>query len=374
MFSALTRNGAHRHSGRAENGPLLSFGRPHSRDGRVKQFIRGRHGKWPPERRALCLFHAACCPGFSRLGLKNVPLTVKEGRRFLQENGLNSAAGMAKDAALAASASCGAPKATPLGPLLKLENLEFAYDGRNPCLKGINLSFYTGQITAILGENGAGKTTLLKTIVGLLKPQRGKIFLHGRDITGVQPEKLADSIGDLSQNPNDYLFHDTVREELAYGLKIRGRSDPERLVKMMRLLEIEHLSETHPRDGASGERQRIALGTVMVTEPLILLLDEPTRGLDPLMKLRLTGLLRALQAEGKTIVVVTHDVEFAANVAERVVIIYDGVVVADGIGKPFLLTPFTMLAVNRLFRGMDEGVLTVEEASSKLQILQREVD
>ena len=253
--------------------------------------------------------------------------------------------------------------------------MEFAYDGRNPCLKGINLSFYTGQITAILGENGAGKTTLLKTIVGLLKPQRGKIFLHGRDITGVQPEKLADSIGYLSQNPNDYLFHDTVREELAYGLKIGGRSDPERLAKMMRLLEIEHLSETHPRDGASGERQRIALGTVMVTEPLILLLDEPTRGLDPLMKLRLTGLLRTLQTEGKTIVVVTHDVEFAANVAERVVILYDGAVVADGDRKTVLAhSLYYAPQVNRLFRGLDGGVLTVEEASSKLQILQREVD
>lgn len=326
------------------------------------------------EERYVC-FMPPVAQVFSRLGLKNVPLTVKEGRRFLQENRLNSAAGAAKEAAPAASASCSVPKATPLNPLLKLENMEFAYDGRNPCLKGINLSFYTGQITAILGENGAGKTTLLKTIVGLLKPQRGKIFLHGRDITGVQPEKLADSIGYLSQNPNDYLFHDTVREELAYGLKIGGRSDPERLAKMMRLLEIEHLSETHPRDGASGERQRIALGTVMVTEPLILLLDEPTRGLDPLMKLRLTGLLRTLQTEGKTIVVVTHDVEFAANVAERVVILYDGAVVADGDRKTVLAhSLYYAPQVNRLFRGLDGGVLTVEEASSKLQILQREVD
>ena len=304
---------------------------------------------------------------FSQLELGSVPLTIKEGRKLLRQNGLHLTAGMKNRAVQKAG--------VPASPLLQIRDLEFAYDSRSPCLKGINLSFYPGEITVILGENGAGKTTLLKTINGLLSPQRGKIFLKGGEITGKRAETLADRIAYLSQDPNDYLFHNTVQEEIAYGIKVRGSKNPERVKKTMQLLEIEHLAEAHPRDGSGGERQRIALGAVLVTDPDILLLDEPTRGLDPAMKEHLASLLQKIQDKGKTIVVVTHDVEFAVEVATRVLILHDGQVVADGDRETVLANSlYYAPQINRLFRGMDENVPTVEAALRKLTNRQHGVE
>ena len=300
---------------------------------------------------------------FSALEVEKIPLTIKEGRQLLHQNGFKNVATPGNAAAVVPDPGLKKPTAATLC----LKKVEFAYDNRTPCLKGVNLSLDAAEITVILGENGAGKSTLLKTINGLLTPQRGKIFLGQQDITGQRPEILADQIGYLSQDPNDYLFHDTVGEEIAYGLKVRGHKNPERVQRVMELLEIGHLSGTHPRDASGGERQRIALGTALVTDPPILLLDEPTRGLDPQMKQRLAMLLRTLQAAGKTVVVVTHDVEFAAAVAGRVVILSDGQVVADGKGETVLANSlYYAPQVSRLFRGLEAGVLTVEMAIKKL--------
>jgi len=308
---------------------------------------------------------------FSALGLEKVPLTIKEGRDILRQGWPKSSV---KNGHLAIKTPLIGSRINGGPPLLRIKDLHFAYDNRNPCLKGVNLTLYPGEIAALLGENGAGKSTLLKCINGLLTPQKGKIFLENKDITGQPAEILASRIGYLSQNPNDYLFHDTVREEIAYGLKVRGEKADDRVIRTMELLEIAHLWDTHPRDASGGERQRIALGTVLVTDPLLLLLDEPTRGLDPEKKQRLARLLRALKNKGKTAVVVTHDVEFAAEVAERAIILSDGQVVADGDRKTvFGDSLYYAPQVSRLCRGVEPGVLTVEEAVGKLNDLARGV-
>ncbi len=282
---------------------------------------------------------------FSHLEAGSIPLTIKEGRKLLQKKGLYPASGKERPAVQSATA--------PSDPLLQIRKLEFAYEKRSPCLKGIDLAFYPGEITAILGENGAGKTTLLKAINGLLRPQRGKIMLGNADITGERAETLAGHIAYLSQDPNDYLFHDTVQEEIAYGIAQRGNKNPGRAEKVMQFLGIEHLAGSYPRDGSAGERQRIALGCVLAVDPDLLLLDEPTRGLDLAAKQHLASLLQNIRDEGKAVVVVTHDVEFAAETAARVVILHDGQVVADGDRGTILANSLCYAPqVDRLFRGM----------------------
>ncbi len=293
---------------------------------------------------------------FSQLKMGSVPLTIKEGRKLLQQKGLPLAlnkipAAVPVDLPPIQNADAPAP------PLLRVKDLEYAYAGRTPCLKFINLSLYPGEITSILGENGSGKTTLLKTVNGLLTPRRGKIYLKNEDVTGRHAEILADRIAYLSQNPNDYLFHNTVQEEIAFGIKACDGKTAVRVKKIMQLLEIEHLAAIHPRDCAGGEKQRIALATVLVKDPCILLLDEPTRGLDPALKQHLAKLLQKIRKEGKAIVVVTHDVEFAAEVASRVVILHDGQVVADGRRDTVLANSlYYAPQANRLFRGLVKNV------------------
>ncbi len=304
---------------------------------------------------------------FSALGAEKIPLTIKEGRKLLREYKLSPAA----EAGGTLAAACGcAGKFPDAAMFLEIKNLEYAYQKHLLCLEDINLSFSSGEITVILGENGAGKSTLLKLICGLLTSRHGRILLEGQDITGLPAEMLAGRIGYLSQDPNDYLFHDTVREEIAYGLKVRGQKDFGRVEETLQHLEIAHLADSHPRDAAGGERQRIALGAVLVTDPHVLLLDEPTRGLDSAVKGRLVKLLRTLRDEGKTLVIVTHDVEFAVEVADRAVILSGGRVVAEGDCKTVLSNSLYYASqINRLFRGLAPEVLTVEEAIKKLKIL-----
>ena len=354
---------------------------------------------------------------FSSMETQHIPLTIKEGRQLLRQQGwppavrqegppgrraepgdasasagpsagpsasVGASAGPSASSRAGAGANVGGSASAPApasasssstpAPLVRLKDVEFAYGNNPSCLREINLAFYPGQLTVILGENGAGKSTLLKVINGLLKPQRGRVFLQEQDVTGQRAETLSDRIGFLSQDPNDYLFHDTVQEEVGFGLQVRGRREPGRVEETLQRLEIAHLARTHPRDASGGERQRIALASVLVTDPPVLLLDEPTRGLDTLMKGHLAGLLKSLQEQGKTVVVVTHDVEFAAEVGGRVVILSDGQVVADG-SRDEVLSDSLYYApqVNRLFRGLAPGILTVRDAIEKLKFLARGV-
>lgn len=253
-------------------------------------------------------------------------------------------------------------------PLLETRNLGFAYPGKELCLRGINLQLHRGGVTAVLGENGAGKSTLLKNICGLLKPQQGKIYQQGQDITGYRAEDLSSQIGYLSQNPNDYLFNDTVEDEVAFDLKIRGAKDLSTVEPVLELLHLSELRSVNPRDLSGGEKQRVAMGTVLVRNPDVLLLDEPTRGLDVKLKHQLVELLQQLKHRGKSIVLVTHDIEFVGEVADRVIIMSDGEIVMDG-GRQEVLANSLYYApqVNRLFRGVDHGVMTVHDGVERIK-------
>jgi len=312
-----------------------------------------------------------------------IPLTIKEGRGVL--HGLLASAGnrgallplvnmknssSQEHLSLVRSArqrkfrpNISAATKPAEAPLLKAGDLGFAYPGNELLLRGINLEINRGESVAVLGENGAGKSTLLKIFCGLFKPQQGKIYWQGSDITGQRAEELSRMIGYLSQNPNDYLFNDTVEEELAFDLKVRGEEERGAVKRVLELLNLSELRDVNPRDLSGGERQRVALGTVLVRDPALLLLDEPTRGLDVKLKHQLAGMLKNLKEKGKGIFLVTHDIEFAVEVADRVVIISAGEIVADG-GREEILANSLYYApqVNRLFRGVDPAVMTVRDA------------
>lgn len=296
------------------------------------------------------------------------PLTIKEGRKILKEQ-----VGIQKDEPVepwtVSPAHVSAGNSKNKVPVLETKNLCFAYPKKEKCLKGLSLKLYPGEITAVLGENGSGKSTLLKNLNGLLKPQQGKILLNQKDITCSRAEQLSAYIGYLSQNPNDYLFNETVFEEISFNLKARGRDNKRWVEQLIDLLKLAHLKEVNPRDLSGGERQRVALGTVLAVNPPVLLLDEPTRGLDAELKHELGLILNVLRDQGKSILVVTHDIEFAAELSQRVLIISDGEIAAEG-DKAEILSNSLYYAsqVNKLFRGICPSILTVEEAVQYLKM------
>jgi len=301
---------------------------------------------------------------FAHTGSPVIPLTVKEGRRLLKKSTWSGS----KEKAAAAVRQEHAGPSPGKEPVFEVKDLWFAYPNGREALRGINLSAGPGEFLAVLGENAAGKTTLLKHLAGLLKPNRGKVTIMGRDTRQATPQQMARTVGYLSQNPNDYLFQDTVAEELHFTLNNLGLPDEGRVDRLLKKLGLDRCRQTNPRDLSSGERQRAALASVMVAGPRLLLLDEPTRGLDYGLKAGLGNLLREIAESGTTVLLVTHDVEFAAEYACRVVMLFDGRIASDGpkhavLGNSMFYAP----QISKLFRGIDSGVLTFREAVEKMR-------
>jgi energy-coupling factor transport system ATP-binding protein len=216
---------------------------------------------------------------------------------------------------------------------------------------------------ALLGRNGSGKSTLLKSIVGLIKPQRGTVHINGANVINKTTAQICTQVGYLPQDPSALLFADTVQEELAITLRNHQTQPPKPQALISSLLQQLGLSDhahAYPRDLSTGERQRVAFGAVAITQPKALLLDEPTRGLDYENKQQLLGLVRTWQALGAAIVLVTHDVELMAEIANRVVLLSQGEVIADGAPAEVLgASPLFAPQVARLFPGT--GWLTLSD-------------
>jgi energy-coupling factor transporter ATP-binding protein EcfA2 len=299
---------------------------------------------------------------FARAGSPSVPLTVKEGRLLVKKMFYRSTpAEISLDNAKQ-------ERPADRTPVIDVEDLWFSYPNGNEVLHGVDLKVYSGEFVALLGENAAGKTTLLKHLVGLLKPDRGRVRILERDTRRTTPQELAHFVGYLSQNPNDYLFQATVADELRFTLTNLGLAEGDRIDRVLEKLALESFRAANPRDLSSGERQRVALASVMVAKPQLLVLDEPTRGLDYGLKERLGRLLRAIAAEGTTILVVTHDVEFAAEYARRAVMLFDGRIAADGPKQQILGgSMFYAPQISRLFRHIDDQVFTFEEGLTRLR-------
>lgn len=208
--------------------------------------------------------------------------------------------------------------------LAELDQVEFSYQPRRPVLNQLSLPLKQGILTALMGENGAGKTTVLKLLMGSLRPQGGKVRVKGQDPTRFSPRRLAACMGYLSQEPGDYLFSPTVRKEIEFTCQTLNRESTGLVDALLEQFHLQKLAARNPRDLSWGERQRTALASVLAGRPEILLLDEPTRGLDARLKNELGQLLRQIAAQGTAILVVTHDREFAVRFADHILHLQSG--------------------------------------------------
>lgn len=224
-------------------------------------------------------------------------------------------------------------EATQGAPLLEVDDVRFAYDADAHALDGVSLRIDAGEFVALVGQNGSGKTTLAKHLNGLLAPQSGAVRLAGRDLRELRLGDVARDVGFVFQDPDHQLFCATVEEEVAYGPRHLDLSPDEVAARVERALAVCGLADRRTMDPfllRKGERQRLAVAAVLATEPRVLVLDEPTTGLDHHEQQAVLALLDELHRAGRTIVVITHAPWLVAEHATRAVLMARGRIVFDG--------------------------------------------
>ena len=269
---------------------------------------------------------------------ENCPLTVVEARQYLAKNFMKEQQGESKDKKPTMKKKQQSDKA----PVLELKSIWFKYKKKGlDVLKDTSLQLQQGEIFCLLGANGSGKSTALKCAAGILKPYAGKIKVKNK------------TIGYLPQNVETVFVTDMVEEDL----KLVGLKEDFEFP-----FDLSPYYKKHPYDLSGGEKQIVAIAKVLLKGADILLLDEPAKGLDANAKNILLELLRALKAQGKTILLVTHDVEFAALCGDRLALFYRGEIVSSGSEKDFFIrNAYYTTAASRVARGFFEGVVTTDE-------------
>ena len=283
-------------------------------------------------------------------GSGDCPLTVREGRNWL-------------------SSTYPEPKANAMpaketddeinNPALSLKELWFRYEKDSPdVLRGVSAQVPTGSLYAIVGGNGAGKSTTLKAICGICKPYRGKVRVFGKPVEKYKASELFKGcLAMLPQDPKSLFVKKTVREDLA-----EMTEDKKKIAEIAAICEIEELLDSHPYDLSGGEQQRSALAKVLLTEPKLLLLDEPTKGIDSFFKEKLAAILCKLKEQGITIVMVSHDVEFCAKYADMVSMFFDGQMLTTDTPRRFFgNNSFYTTAANRMSRHVFSMAVTAED-------------
>ena len=251
--------------------------------------------------------------------------------------------------------------------VIEMEDVWFRYTREgNDILRGENLTVRRGEWFCLMGGNGAGKSTTLKAICGNVKPYKGKIKVDGLDIKKASVKELfTNKLGMLPQNPQALFTEINCEEELLealYGFNIKDDEKDQRVTEMLELLELDHLRKSNPYDLSGGEQQRLALGKILLLEPTILLLDEPTKGLDPFFKRILADIFMKLKARGTTILMVSHDIEFCAEYADRCALFFDGMAISTADSKKFFAgNNFYTTASNRVARKWFDTAVTCEE-------------
>lgn len=290
------------------------------------------------------------------------PLTVREGKRYLQEHFLPE-----RKTLKAAPERKKRENDTSSSPAISMKQVCFRY-GREleDILSGVDLEIHRGEIVSILGGNGSGKTTLLLAAAGLLKPYRGSIRIDGRSIHDYKKGSLyRHKLALLPQNPQTLFLQSTVREdfmEIAAMYNEKKEEFAERMERTARLLGIEELLERHPYDLSGGEQQKAALAKILLLEPEIILLDEPTKGVDAACRCELQELFLTLRQQGKTLLFVTHDIEFAAEISDRCALFFDGGITSmDVVHRFFSGNSFYTTAASRISRGFFTDAVTCRE-------------
>ena len=286
------------------------------------------------------------------------PLTVRDGRRFLSERYGNGIKELPRE-----------PDTPREETVLEAKGVWFRYEKDLPdVLRGVSLRVHRGEAYCLLGGNGTGKTTTLQVLAGLDRPYRGKVLVGGKKIAEYKNGSLyRKNLALLPQNPQDVFIKKTVREDYAELGPVMGYSKQELRERIDRVAEqvgIVHLLDRHPYDLSGGEQQKAALAKMLLLQPAILLMDEPTKGIDAGAKRNLAGILEGLKAQGITLLIVTHDVEFAARTADRCALFFDGEIVSEDTPSLFFSgNSFYTTAANRLSRHRYRGAVTCEEVA-----------
>ena len=291
-----------------------------------------------------------------------IPLTIREGRLLLEDmleghdsEELRTMEVPAGDGQLLRKEENINSIGKAAGDVLECKDLYFRYDKRgDDVLRGLDLRLDKGELTCLLGGNGSGKSTLLKTLVGIVKPQRGTIKISSEETIALVP-----------QNPQALFTEITLEEEMLEGMANLNIDEDRKIKKvneMLNLMEIEHLRTANPYDLSGGEQQRLAIGKVMTMDPSILLLDEPTKGLDPFFKLTLGRILKELTERGNTILMVSHDVDFCAAFGDRCALFFDGEISAEGGNREFFSgNSFYTTTANQLTERWREDLILPED-------------
>ncbi len=260
------------------------------------------------------------------------------------------------------------------------ENLWFRYPGSSHALADVSLEIAEGQFLALVGQNGSGKTTLAKHFNGLLRPEKGRVEVNGSDIDGRATADLASTIGYCYQNPDHQIFAATVFEEIEFGPRNLGVTEEEVVRRTGRLLDLVRLrseADRYPFSLGRGQRQKLAVASVLAMEPRIVIVDEPTTGLDWQGGEAMMEVMAELHRDGRTVVIITHDMNIVAEYAERVVVMANGRIVADGepadvfvqesaLREAFLRPP-QAFRIARQRPDLFAAALTVTQATDALQ-------
>ncbi len=269
--------------------------------------------------------------------------------------------------------------------MLEVRDIKYSYNNDYQALKGVSLKIEKGEMVALLGKNGAGKSTLFLHLNGIYEPDEGKVFIDGEELKYDKKSllKFRQKVGIVFQNPDDQIFAPTVEEDVAFGPLNLGLSMEEvqdRVEEALERVGMSGFEKTAPHHLSGGQKKRVAIAGILAMKPEIMVLDEPTAGLDPQGVTNLVKLLKELNDEGITIVISTHEVDLVPDYANRVFVLVGGELIAEGTPKDIFSQPDILESANlkipivtELFQQIEaEGFdmdndypLTVEEAKEK---------
>jgi energy-coupling factor transport system ATP-binding protein len=254
---------------------------------------------------------------------------ILEQGKLLYDGSPQSAHQVLLNAHLLPQYSTGRNGAPGKEPLLIAQDISYRIKEKE-ILKGVSLELREREILALIGRNGSGKTTLLKHFNGLLRPTSGRVTFEGEAIQGKAPSELAAQVGLSFQNPNDQFFKYRVQDEVMAGPRIHRKIQEDWLQEIWQIFNLHELLDRSPYRLSEGEKKRVSLASILATRPKLLVLDEPTSGQDGRFREALATLMAELKKRGFTIVIATHDLDFAQATADRWVVLHEGRVVGEG--------------------------------------------